>query len=363
MNDKILLKKMKVMLANIHRTTAKTLLAMVVGLIKCKQIGVSSIGREIIGYAKPKHKIKRAGRFVANERVPVIDFYKALAKMIIGWKEIIIVAIDWTKINGIPDYDILAASMVVNGRGLPILLRTYVHPVDKCKMTGEEIKFIELLKQIIPDGVKVIFILDRGFCKVELMEKIEKSGFHYIVRSKYNNKVYCGGCWRKLSKLGVPKGSGKDYGIVYLHKSHQYPARLVVSSEYDIENPSKQWYLFTDLEKEDFEKIVRYYARRMEIEELFRDQKDKKNGFKFRGLKLKSPGRYDRILLVFAYAYILITLLGIWAETHGIHKNLQSNTSKERSLALWRVGRYCFLRLCINWNDVIFGMKNIPLIE
>ena len=69
------------------------------------------------------------------------------------------------------------------------------------------------------------------------------------------------------------------------------------------------WFLMTDLDRPAW-RISALYARRMSIEELFRDAKSRRNGFALRAVRLKKADRIDRLLLIVTLAYILLVGLG-----------------------------------------------------
>jgi hypothetical protein len=49
----------------------------------------------------------------------------------------------------------------------------------------------------------------------------------------------------------------------------------------------------------------------MTIEEVFRDQKNRRNGFALRNTRIEKAERFDRLLLVLALAYLLLVGLGL----------------------------------------------------
>jgi len=52
------------------------------------------------------------------------------------------------------------------------------------------------------------------------------------------------------------------------------------------------------------------YAKRMTIEELYRDHQNKRNGFSLRHTKITKAERLDRLLLIPALAYWLLVGIG-----------------------------------------------------
>ena len=53
----------------------------------------------------------------------------------------------------------------------------------------------------------------------------------------------------------------------------------------------------------------------MTIEELFRDDKNKRNGWSLRDTKITRPDRLDRLLLILAIAYLLLCGIGLIARS------------------------------------------------
>jgi hypothetical protein len=65
----------------------------------------------------------------------------------------------------------------------------------------------------------------------------------------------------------------------------------------------------TDLDRLPL-KLTDLYAARTRVEEFFRDAKSRRTGWSLRNCRLSRPERVDRLLLVLALAYILLTGLG-----------------------------------------------------
>ena len=59
--------------------------------------------------------------------------------------------------------------------------------------------------------------------------------------------------------------------------------------------------------------LCKLYGRRMTIEQLFRDDKSKRNGWSLRDTKITKPERIDRLLLILAIAYLLLCGVGLLA--------------------------------------------------
>jgi hypothetical protein len=102
------------------------------------------------------------------------------------------------------------------------------------------------------------------------------------------------------------------------------------------------------------------YERRREwdIEPGFRDTKDLRFGMGLSVLRIADPQRRDRLLLLNAFAIVLLTLLGAAGESLGMDRHLRVNTAKHRTHSLFRQG--CML------YELIPNMPEIrlrPLVE
>lgn len=104
--------------------------------------------------------------------------------------------------------------------------------------------------------------------------------------------------------------------------------------------------------------IMNYYAKRWTIEPSFRDTKDLRFGMGLGVLRIADPQRRDRLLLLNAFAIVLLTLLGAAGESVGLDRHLKVNTAKHRTHSLFRQG--CML------YELIPNMPEIrlkPLVE
>jgi hypothetical protein len=84
--------------------------------------------------------------------------------------------------------------------------------------------------------------------------------------------------------------------------------------------------------------IVKLYSKRWTIEPSFRDSKDLRFGMGMGTLRIDDPQRRDRLLLLNAFAIMLLTLLGAAGESLGMDRQLRTSTAKRRVHSLFRQG-------------------------
>ena len=95
-----------------------------------------------------------------------------------------------------------------------------------------------------------------------------------------------------------------------------------------------------------------------DIEPSFRDSKNLRFGMGMSALRIDDPQRRDRLLLLNAFAILLLTILGAAGESLGMDRQLRTSTVKRRVHSLFRQG--CLL------YDLIPNMPELrlrPLIE
>lgn len=348
-------------LKGVHKTRIKTLAAMVYGLARSPRLGVAALGRALPGGTAEKHRIKRVDRFLGNERIRPDELVRPLIGAIIGTRQRIFVAIDWTDLHdGI--HQALVAGVITGSRALPIWWRI----VDKRDLAASqnriEEQFIATLRRLLPRDREAVILADRGFARVGFLQQLQRLGFRYVIRTKVTVWVEGERHRGTLGDLVIGLGTLLDLGVVNYQKNVGWPVRVVAHFAPGQREP---WLLATNITEVSPSVVVRWYGRRMEVEELFKDLKNERAGFRLRGLALKSPLRYSRLFLLVAYAYYLLTVLGEWAENHNLHKRLMANTASKRTLGLWRVGYYIFRSLSRrrgrppqvlgNWPDLAYA--------
>jgi hypothetical protein len=161
--------------------------------------------------------------------------------------------------------------------------------------------------------VKVVVLADRGFGRAGLARTCHELKLRYRIRIKPDVCVahpsYTGrlddsplrpGVWRVLS--GAQYRSDK---AVTLNVVVRWPKGLPAHRD-------GPWFLMTDLPGNAVQ-LTALYAKRMAVEELFRDGKCGRYGFGLRHTQVTATARLDRLILVLALALILLTGLGLVA--------------------------------------------------
>lgn len=327
---------------SLRLSQAKTLAILVASAKHVERISLANIGRAMQGMVK--HQIKRCWRFCANDRIETADAMRGvLQKVLKKRKKKLLVSFDWTDIKG---FQTLVASVVFKGRSIPICwasCKKHVYDGHRSRNAFEE-SLLLMLRSMVPAKVKVILLADRGFGRTELARFCQKHDFSYVIRIQPNVHVNGPAYQGKLIDYPVRKGICKLLKSV-AYRSQENPVMQNIVIRWVKNLPKKRdecWFLMTDLTAGPAQ-ISQLYRQRMTIEELFRDQKNKRNGWSLRDTKITRPERLDRLLLILAIAYLLLCGIGLIALQTGRPGQWASSTRNECSV--FTIGTIMLTRL------------------
>jgi hypothetical protein len=275
---------------------------------------------------------------------------------VVGARREIVVAMDWTDFDADNQSTLALHLGTRHGRATPLLWLT----VDKDELKDQRNDFEDLclsrLKALLPEGVAVTILADRGFGDVKLFEFLESLGFQYIIRFRGNIHVSAANGETRLAADWV----GKNGRARKLRDAEVSAARQKVGAVVCVKavGMKEAWHLAASDGSLSAPRIIKLYSKRWTIEPSFRDSKDLRFGMGMSALRIDDPKRRDRLLLLNAFAILLLTILGAAGESLGMDRLLRTSTVKRRVHSLFRQG--CLL------YDLIPNMPEArlrPLIE
>lgn len=326
---------------------AKTLSELVGATLLVGRVSLAAIGRKLTGPTAAKHRIKRTWRFVANQRVVISDAMGGVVQALVKRqrqlehrgkrrrRSRLLIAFDWTEIR---DFHTLMAAAVHRGRALPLLWATYPEWVLHKSQNNLEEGLLRLLRSMIPEHVEIILLADRGFGRTELARTCQHLGFHYVIRIKPDVWIECPNFRGKLLDYPVRKGMRRLLRNVRYRQKNAVTQNVVI--HWKVGLPKKRdepWFLMTDLARK-VESLTTLYGKRMTVEELFRDDKNKRNGFSLRHTKITKADRLDRLLLILALAYWLLVGIGILARQKYL-PSMWCSSNRENECSVFTIGR------------------------
>src|ERR1035438_6024446 len=339
---------------DLHAKRVKSLTNGTLGVMTSASLAVSIIGQSLAQTRGllSKHAIKQVDRLLSNQGIVVWDMFAPWVAEIVGQRKTIVVAMDWTDFDA-DDQATLALNLVTNhGRATPLLWLTVLKDELKDKRNDYEDLCLARLAEVLPEGVAVTILADRGFGDTKLFAYLQTLGFAYVIRFRGNIHVSAadgetraaaawvgtGGRARKLRDAEVTAGGGgrarrlRDAEVTA--GRHKVGAVVCVKAK----DMKEAWCLAASDAEAGAREIINHYAKRWTIEPGFRDTKDLRFGMGLSVLRIADPQRRDRLLLLNAFAIVLLTLLGAAGETLGMDRHLKVNTAKHRTHSLFRQG-------------------------
>ena len=326
---------------SLRLSQAKTLGVLVAGALYVERVSLANIGRTLLGTVK--HQIKRCWRFCANDRIETADAMRGVARKILHKRnKPLIVALDWVDIR---QFQTLMASIVFKGRSVPLCwasCRGQVYEGHRSRNAFEE-SLLLVLRSMIPPDRKVILLADRGFGRTELARFCQNHGFDYVIRICPNVHVSCASYRGKLLDYPVHKGISRLLKSVAYRQHNSVNQNIVVRWVRGLpKNRDECWFLMSSLDAGPA-RISRLYGQRMTIEQLFRDGKNKRNGWSLRDTKITRPDRLDRLILILAIAYLLLCGIGLMALRFAAPANWSSSSKNDCSV--FTIGRIMLHRI------------------
>jgi hypothetical protein len=323
---------------DLHAKRVMSLANGALGVMTGVSLAVSMIGQSLAQARGllSKHAIKQVDRLLSNQGIVVWDMFAAWVAEVVGARKRIVVAMDWTDFDA-DDQATLALSLVTNhGRATPLLWLSVLKDELKDQRNDFEDLCLGRLAQVLPEGVAVTILADRGFGDTKLFDFLDTLGFAYVIRFRGNIHVSAADGQTRPAAAWVGKGgrARKLRDAKVTAGRHKVGAVVCVKAR----DMKEAWCLAASNAEATAREIMNYYAKRWTIEPGFRDTKDLRFGMGLSVLRIADPQRRDRLLLLNAFAIVLLTLLGAAGESLSMDRHLKVNTAKHRTHSLFRQG-------------------------
>lgn len=350
----------------LDRRLVRRLLGAVDALVASRQLVLMELARQYPGAMRVAAPLKALDRLLSNPRLQRVraGLYRAL------WARLWPVApawvvVDWCTLKRDESLHLLRAALPVGGRTLS--LWDEVHPQAKLGNARVHLGFLATLRRLLPWDRLPILITDAGF-KVPWFRAAEGLGFACIgrLRGLVQLRPVGESEWVTASDFSEIEGARTlDLGVCEVSKGQRQRMRVVVckrpprgrkhrtvhgqvaqrsGSRTQARAAREPWVLVvsTALAHLEAEAIVAHYARRMQIEESFRDIKSARFGTGLRHCLTRKAARMEVLILLHALASVVAWLRGLMARQAGEDTRLlahaQAIRRQDRTLSLWRIG-------------------------
>ena len=324
---------------DLHAKRVDSLCNATLGVLHSASLAVCAIGQGLAAARslKLKHAVKQVDRLLSNPAIDVDDILVRWVPYIIGARTSIVVALDWTDFDADNQATIMLALISDHGRSTPLVWLTVDKDTLKDHRSRYEHRVLVRLAELLPAGIKVCVVADRGFGDQKLYQMLtEELYFDYVIRFRGNIAVTATTGETRTAAAWVRTGGGARVLRGALVTADRYPVGTVVCVQ---DKAMKQaWCLAASSTNATARQLTGYYGRRWGIECGLRDTKDLRFGMGLGTMHVKSPERRDRLWLINAFAVVLLTLLGAAGEALGYDRMLKTNTVKRRVHSLFRQG-------------------------
>ena len=304
-----------------------SLIAAVVGLILSGEATMAAIGGSACGRARVVNKIKRVWRLAHNQHLDLNRVAARLIQVLTFGQRSVVVAIDWTDMGR---WKVLQAAIITAGRAIPVYWM--VINEKKMRLAEAELRFCEtMVLRLIPADKRLFIIGDRGFDSAETLRFLKERRIKFLIRFARGKCLKLKGQdYVLVENMPLSLGEAVDYSWAEYTRHSQLPLRIVRVWK---DGQDEEWNLASNLGRYfTAEFIVKLYARRFTIEELFRDYKG--GAWGIGETSIQSEKSLATFLLILAVAHIVVVAIGLDASERGLAREFRSTDG----LSLFRLG-------------------------
>ena len=350
---------------DLHQKRLSSLMAAVGSLLDGQQLSLTELGRNMPGGVAAKHNIKRIDRLLGNRALHQerLSVYRWHARVLCAANPMPVILIDWSDVREQMRHQTLRASVSYQGRSVVLYERVFAFEHYNSPVSHNP--FLHELAAILPPGCCPLIITDAGYRNTWFRE-VARHGWFWLGRIRgevgfrqsgqqrwVSNKSFYPNANSTARYLGHGELGRKRPIYAHLHlfkarntgrtdKRSSKAGRHHTAQQSYRDGSKEPWLLATNLPKGVMTptQIVRLYAKRMQIEESFRDIKSPQYGFGLRHSNSRCPKRFDILLLIAMLAEWLLRLIGLIAQEKQWQRQFQANTIRHRPvLSLIRLGR------------------------
>jgi hypothetical protein len=313
-------------------TQVRNFVWLIVGIYQSRSVHLSKIAVKIPGPAMLLSITRRLSRFLDNPAVCVREWYEPIAFQWLqaqwfGLGEIRLI-VDGTKVGF--GHQLLMVGLAYRKRAIPIAW-TWAQYVRGHSSAFKQLALLNYVRKLLPVDAVVFLVGDCEFGSVEVLKWLDQWHWYYVLRQKSDTCIWLNqeNEWKPFGSFVYQAGESRWLGSGCLTAKEIYPVNLLAHWQTGEDEP---WCLATNLP--DRVMTLRYYRRRMWIEEMFGDLK--KHGFDLESTMLRSFLRLSRLTLAVACLYVWLVSTG----GRTIHQGLRHLVDRHdrRDLSIFQIG-------------------------
>jgi hypothetical protein len=311
-------------------TQARNLAWFVAGLVLAAHCQLTQIAPHLPWDGNRDSIVQRLRRVLMNQRLAVRTLYGPTVGYVLQWLNTgqpLVLVIDRTTIQD--KLNILLIGVAFRGRVLPLVWKV------QHKQGSFQLRYVQAALRFIaswaPASAAIWVVGDREFQDVLLQTFVRDTlHWHFVQRVDQNLWIYPRGrCAFKLNTSGLRPGQLRSFGRVCITRQRFGWVELIGYWQPGEDEP---WYLISD--RTLGRQAVRIYQRRFAIEAMFRDFKS--HGWELEASRIRVPVRLERLLLIIAFAYVWLVMIGVAVVKRGLRCRIDRRT--RRTLSYFRLG-------------------------
>jgi hypothetical protein len=279
-------------------TQVRNFVWLVVGIFHSRSVQLSRVAGKVLGQAKHLSTVRRLSRFLDNPAIQVRDWYEPIARQWLeaqlSWLDEIRLIVDGTKVGF--GHQLLMVSIAYRHRAIPIAW-SWVKQVRGHSSGRHQLALLKYVKELLPKKSVVFLVGDSEFGSILVLRQLDQWHWFYGLRQKARTCVWNQMDWQKLGSHVQKAGQSVWLPNTYLTKNEIYPVVVLI---HWADGETEPWCLATNLP--DRSLTLRYYKRRMWIEEMFGDLKG--HGIDLESTMLRHFSRLSRLTLAVAFLYV-----------------------------------------------------------
>lgn len=321
---------------DMHAKRVASLTDGVDGVLHAASLGIRAIGQGLAaaqGLA-PRHATKQVDRLLSNPKLDLACIFRSWVRFAIAERREIFVNFDWTEFEASDQATVVLGMQTRHGRSTPLVWQTVTRSALRHQRNQHEDDLLMRFAAVVPAGVRVTVVADRGFGDAKLYGFLDKLGFDYVIRFRSVITVEAEGTLYKKAREWVrPGGRMRVLRSCYVTADRVAVPTVVCLQERGMKDA---WCLASSRADLSGRAIKQAYGRRFSIEETFRDAKNARLGLGLKQTVVTRNDRRDALFLLAVLSHALLTLLGQASRELGMERWL--GASREGGISLFRQG-------------------------
>lgn len=295
---------------------------------------LADLARALAVPSKQASKVQRIRRLLDNQQIAQSSHYRPLVQAALDGVrgQAVDLALDRVLLRD--RQNVLVASVGFKRRAVPLAWEVLEH--RGASDSDGQIALLKAAFATLPAGVHVTLHGDAEFCTAKLFAWAREQGWHAILGLRSVTHVYrTTDPNEKPHSIAELAQTGKRVYLaqVYVTEERFGPVNVIIWWDADAED-DKVRAVMTDLPATG--RTWQRGRRRMWIETLFRDWQS--GGFHLDESGVLDSGRFTRLILVLALAYVLFLSIGRWVVKRGYRELIDDGTPRQWHYSLFQLG-------------------------